>query len=101
MDINKEINWCGGKWSAFRPPYSIMFDASCRQHDKLYNKWWNEIDRKIADVYFLEYLKRDVSYLKWYRRPYFYIWVYIYYIAVISLAISYPIGSKDVYIGLI
>jgi len=76
------VNWCGGKWAKFKPPYNIMFKACCNKHDELYNKWWNNIDRKIADIYLLEYIKLDIKNLIFYKRFYFYIWAYLYYFTV-------------------
>lgn len=78
----KIANGCGGKWSSFKPPYHIMFEACCNIHDEYYHKGGNEIDRKIADVYLLEYMKLDISHLPIYKRPYFYVWAYLYYFAV-------------------
>lgn len=75
-------NWCGGKWSWFVPPYAVMFKASCDKHDELYNEGGNEIDRKIADVYLLEYMKLDVKQLCIFKRLWYYPWAYLYYIAV-------------------
>lgn len=77
-----EVNWCGGKWSNFSPPYAVMFETDCNIHDRLYGEWGTEIDRKIADVYLLEYMKLDVSKLFFIKRPYFYMWAYLYYFAV-------------------
>jgi len=74
-------NWCWGKWSWFKPPYSVMFKTSCNKHDEYYDKWGNAIDRKIADVYLLEYIKLDIRENKCIIQIiYFYIWAYIYYI---------------------
>lgn len=82
MKDNFKPNGCGGKGANFKPPYHIMFEASCNIHDQYYHKWGNEIDRKIADVYLLEYMKLDVKRLSLYKRPYFYVWCYLYYFAV-------------------
>ena len=73
-------NGCGGTWSWFKPPYAVFFETDCNEHDRLYEKWWDYIERKIADVYLLEYMKRDIKKLSFYKRPYFYIWAYIYYV---------------------
>lgn len=77
-----EINWCWGKWSFFKPPYSIFFEASCNIHDKNYSIWWNKTDRRKADLWLLKYMWRDVRKLPLYKRPYFYIWCGLYYFAV-------------------
>ena len=73
-------NWCWWEWG-FKPPYRIFFHTSCDKHDELYSKWGNKIDRKIADVYLLEYMKADIINLQpFYKIPYFIVWAYIYYI---------------------
>lgn len=82
-------NWCWPEKEikifgvTLRPPHHVFFHASCNKHDDLYWEWGNEIDRKIADVYLLEYMKADIRNLQpWYKIPHFYIWAYVYYIAV-------------------
>ena len=75
-------NWCWWKGSNFKPPYATFFETDCDEHDRLYEEWWDEIDRYIADIYLLEYMKRDVRRLAFYKIPYFYIWCYLYYYAV-------------------
>lgn len=78
-----EINGCGGKWSFIKPPYSSFFIASCEIHDYNYFKGWNEEDRKYADKWFLKYMLIDINmYKDWYKRVYFILWAYMYYIAV-------------------
>lgn len=75
-------NGCWWKDSKIPVPYAIMFEACCNKHDELYYKWGNEIDRKIADIYLLEYMKFDIKNIVFYKRPYFYIWAYLYYFSV-------------------
>ena len=65
-------NWCWWKGSWFKPPYATFFHTSCDKHDNLYDKWGNKIDRKIADVYLLEYMKQDIINLQpFYKIPYY------------------------------
>ena len=74
-------NWCWGEGSRFKPPYAIFFHTSCDKHDELYEKGWNEIDRKIADIYLLEYMKADIIHLQpLHKTIYFLVWAYLYYI---------------------
>lgn len=73
-------NWCWWEWSWFKPPKAIFFKTSCDKHDEKYEKGGNKIDRKIADIYLLEYMKLDIKRVCIIRRPYFYLWAYIYYI---------------------
>jgi len=76
-------NWCWGEGSKFKPPYHIFFHTSCDKHDDLYEKGWNKIDRYIADVYLLEYMKADIYNLQpIYKWPFFLIWAYLYFIGV-------------------
>ena len=66
-----------------KPPLHIFFNTSCKKHDNLYTKGGIEIDRKVADILFLYYMKLDI-----YERvhildtPFYYIWAYLYYFAV-------------------
>lgn len=76
------MNWCWWEGSWFKPPYAIFFETSCNIHDKNYEIWGTEKDRKKADKWLLKYMMKDVSYLEAYRRPYYYMWCYIYYIGV-------------------
>lgn len=74
--------WCWWKGSLIRPPYAIMFRASCVIHDRQYKIWWLESDRKRADIWLAKYMWKDVRKQPKYKQPYFYIWVFIYYKAV-------------------
>jgi len=65
-----------------KPPLHIFFDAMCLKHDELYQEWGTEYDRHMADIKFLYYMKKDIARLKWYKRPHYHIWCYIYFIAV-------------------
>ena len=76
-----EPNWCGTKGGRFKPPYHIFFEASCNIHDYSYKYWDNEKDRKKADLWLLKYMCKDVRRLPKYRRPYYYMWCIIYYVA--------------------
>jgi len=80
---NDEVNWCGGKWSWFKPPYHIFFNTSCNKHDELYNEWWDSFDRWIADIYLLKFMLQDCLLIEnKLRKVYYSIWCFIYYVAV-------------------
>lgn len=75
------LNGCGGK-GGWIPVPDFMFTASCDQHDFQYWRGHTERDRKEADRAFLRAMKRDVSALKWWRRPTAYLVAQTYYRAV-------------------
>jgi len=78
----QDKNYCWsekGKWKWLKPPFHIFFNASCRKHDDLYNKWWNEIDREIADYYFLLYMLEDCKKQPLFLSFFYSVWAYIYY----------------------
>jgi len=82
-----KTNGCGSEkvtflGKVFRPPLHIFFEACCNKHDELYGKGWKEIDRLVADLLFLHYMKEDIRSLSLLCRPYYYIWAYLYYIGV-------------------
>ena len=76
------INGCGSKWAILKPPYAIMFEASCNIHDTNYHIWWTAKDRLKADIWLAKYMGRDVRRLANWKQLYFYLWVFLYYFAV-------------------
>lgn len=78
-----ETNGCGGKGSKIKPPYRAFFEASCNKHDMGYNKGSNDADRFECDAKFLVMMLKDTYRLKgWFKRVYYQIWAFIYFIAV-------------------
>jgi len=77
-------NWCWAKGSLIKPPYAIMFKASCLIHDHNYDNGWTEKDRLKADQWLLKYMQLDIDNLKLnvFSRTYYYWWSYIYFFAV-------------------
>lgn len=75
-------NWCWGKGSWLKPPYSIFFHTSCNKHDELYEEWWDWFDRYIADKTFLILCLKDAYYFGGIYAPYYMVWSYVYYLGV-------------------
>jgi hypothetical protein len=74
-------NGCGGKGGWINPP-EFLFNASCNQHDFYYWRGGNEDDRKNADDSFYEFMKKDVSEASYFKRPFYAMTAWAYYISV-------------------
>ena len=74
-------NGCGGKGSWIPVP-EFLFHASCNHHDFKYWQGGSVVDRKKADDDFYTMMLGDIRKAKWYKRPYYRMWAYIYYKAV-------------------
>lgn len=74
-------NGCGSKGGIINPP-EFLFHASCNHHDFKYWQGCTEEDRLKADKEFYEAMKVDVSNARWFLKPYYHAWAYIYYKAV-------------------
>lgn len=74
-------NGCGSKGGLINPP-EFLFHASCNRHDFRYWLGCTEEDRKNADDSFYKWMKKDISICKWYLKPYYHLWAWVYYKAV-------------------
>ena len=82
--IQKSIlcNGCGPKaLGNIRPP-QFIFIASCDHHDFKYWLGCTEADRIKADYQFYEAMKLDVQNASKWKHMHYYVWAWIYYIAV-------------------
>jgi len=87
-------NGCGGKGSFIKVP-NFLFEASCNHHDFKYWLGCTENDRKKADNSFYEWMKVDISNAKWYKKPYYHVWAFTYYLAVRAFGSKFFHYSKS------
>ncbi len=54
------------------------------KHDEYYDKWGNELQRLVADLFFLTYMLDDINKYqnKWYKKLFFVSWALLYFILV-------------------
>ena len=74
-------NGCGSK-AGWVPVPEFIFHASCNHHDLLYWIGNTEANRRSADKAFYKYMKIDIAEAKWYKRPHYMLWAWVYYKAV-------------------
>ena len=75
-------NGCGSKGAFIKVP-NFLFLASCNQHDFYYWLGKSEEDRVKANDSFYKWMREDIATAVWYKKPYYYIWAYAYYKAVV------------------
>lgn len=79
----EDVNGCGGKGSWIKPPHSAFFEASCNIHDEGYNKGGDEANRFECDgKFFIMMIKDTFRINKSFKRLYFQLWAFTYFIAV-------------------
>jgi hypothetical protein len=81
--MEAETNGCGGKGSKIRPPYGKFFEASCNKHDIGYGVGGDEAKRFECDGKFFIMIIKDTFKIKgWFKRVYFQVWAFVYFISV-------------------
>lgn len=77
-----ETNGCGGKGSWIKVP-NFIFEASCNTHDVGYGIGGNEARRFECDGKFFIIMIKDTFKVKnWFKRVYYQVWAFVYFIAV-------------------
>ena len=77
-----ETNGCGGKGAKIKVP-NFIFEASCNKHDKGYGIGGDEARRFECDgKFFIMMLKDTMRLTGWFRRVYYQVWAFVYFIAV-------------------
>lgn len=91
------LNGCGPRdWRW--PKINWFFEASCFEHDYNYAVGGTEADRKRADWGFFEAMKRDITLISWWKRPFARIQAQIFYTLVRFLGKSrFYYGEKRSY----
>jgi len=74
-------NGCGGKGGPVDPP-DWIFKASCDHHDANYGIGHTEADRLKADIQFYEAMKEDARDFSWWKRSFYLMLAYVYYLGV-------------------
>lgn len=96
-DQKKEIcNGCGGKGSWVVPPKAIFFKTDCDHHDYGYWKGITEEQRLVCDKKLKESMLQDCARLPWYKKPLYYPWAHVYYIAVRKAGDNYFHYGKEI-----
>jgi len=75
-------NGCGSKGAFVKVP-NFLFLASCNKHDFYYWRGKSQEDRQKADDSFYRWMKKDIATAVWYKKPYYHVWAYVYYKAVV------------------
>ena len=88
------FNGCGTKKFKLNVP-EFVFHESCLKHDFYYWRGGKEKDRVKADKEFYKDMKMDLKFSPWYKRPFYRIVAWVYYIAVrLAGRLSFKYGAK-------
>ena len=76
--------YCWPKNFFLKSPRVVFFEASCQKHDEYYSNGWNEVQRLVADLFFLTYMLDDINKYqnKWYKKLFYVSWALLYFILV-------------------